>query len=142
MYVQFTDVVLNMGNVGDFVASFFVDLSTIYAGTFTAVILVLFRVKGIVMPAKKKGSSATTRNERRRELRKSFKKKVKVQELKIVKLEQTVTQLRKSQRLKRTISTSQFLPEFPCSDVQHLSAGSVMPLLNHPARGMIISIAP
>ena len=72
MSVQFTDVVLNMGNVGDFVASFFVDLSTIYAGTFTAIILVLFRVKGIVMPAKKKGSSASTRNERRRELRKSF----------------------------------------------------------------------
>lgn len=86
------------------------------------------------MPAKRKGSSATTRNERRG-LRKSFQKKVESQGLKIVKLEQTVTQLRKSQRLK-SVSTCRFLPDFPFDGVQHLSVGSVRPLLNHPARGM------
>ena len=102
----------------------------------------LFRLKGIVMPARRKGSSsATTRNERRRDLRKSFKKKMEAQELKVVKLEQTVRQLRRSQRLKTSV-TSRLLPNFPCKAVQHLSAGSVRPLLNHPAKGMTISTAP
>ena len=93
------------------------------------------------MPAKRQGHSSmyTTRNQRRSRTRRSLKKTVEAQGLKIVRLEKTLTQLRKSPRLSKSASTTGLIPDFQYDDVQQLPEGSVKPLLNHPATGKIHS---
>ena len=101
----------------------------------------VFQSKPVDMPAKRQGHSSmyTTRNQRRSRVRRSLKKTVEAQGLKIVRLEKTLTQLRKSPRLRKSVSTTGLIPDFQYDDVQQLPEGSVRPLLNHPAIGKIHS---
>ena len=95
----------------------------------------MFFSQPVDMPAKRQGHSSvyTTRNQRRSRTRRSLKKTVEVQGLKIVRLEKTLTQLRKSPRMRKSLSTTGLIPDFQYDDVQQLAEGSVRPLLNHPA---------
>ena len=101
----------------------------------------MFFSQPVDMPAKRQGHSSvyTTRNQRRSRTRRSLKKTVEVQGLKIVRLEKTLTQLRKSPRMRKSLSTTGLIPDFQYDDVQQLAEGSVRPLLNHPAIGKMHS---
>lgn len=92
------------------------------------------------MPVKRRGHKFTTRNQRRSKIRRLLKKTVEGQGLEIVRLEKTVTQLRNSVRLRRSVSTTGFLPDFKYDDVLQIPDGSVKPLLDHPAIGKISSL--